>query len=81
VEIAEDAVGVVQTSFYEEGGGGIGIVDDVRDFQQRLGAVFVRGCDLAEVGDEVLEKLSPSCQVSVGFTNLSCAQHTLEAFC
>jgi len=32
VEIAEDAVGVVQTSFYEESGGGIGVVDDVRDF-------------------------------------------------
>ena len=41
VEIAEDAVSVVESSFYEESGGGIGVVYDIRDLQQRFGAVLV----------------------------------------
>jgi len=65
VEVAEDAIGVVQASFDEERRGRIGIVDDVGDFYERFGAMFIGGSNFAEVGNEVFEKLAPCCVVLV----------------
>ena len=65
VEVAENTVGVIEASFYEKSGGRIGVVDHVGHFEQRLGAVFVGGCHLAEVGDEVFEELAPGYRMSV----------------
>ena len=52
--------------------GGADLVDDeieevlaVPHGEQRLGAVFVGGCHLAEVGDEVFEELAPGYRMSV----------------
>jgi hypothetical protein len=80
VEVAQDAVGVVEAALGHERSGRIGVVDDVGDLEQALCAVLVGGRDLAEVGDEVFEELAPSCLVLV-----ACLPHchmevpTLEA--
>jgi hypothetical protein len=61
VEIAQYAIGVVEASFDKECSRRIGVVDDIGDFEQALGAVLIRRGYLAEVGDEVLEELAPGC--------------------
>ena len=63
VEVAEYAVRIVEAAIDHERGGRIGVVDDVGDLEKALGAVLVGRGDLAEVCDEVLEELPPSCQM------------------
>jgi len=81
VEVAEDAVGIVQASLDQECGGRIGVVDDIGDLDERLGAVFVGRGYLSEVGNEVLEELAPGWDVLVNCEQLRKSPHTLEALC
>lgn len=61
VEVTEEAVRLVQAAVAEQGSWCVGIVDDIRHFEQRLGAMLVGRRDFSEVGDEVLQKLTPGC--------------------
>lgn len=61
MEIAKEAVRVVQATIAEQRRRRVGVVDHVGDFEERLGAVLVGGRDFAEVGDQVFEELAPSC--------------------
>jgi hypothetical protein len=81
VKVAEDAIGVVQASFNEERRWGVGVVDNIGDFYERLGAVFIGGSNLAEVGNEVFEELAPCCDLLVDRPVVYPRQPTLEAFC
>ena len=81
MEVAEDAIGVIQASFNEERRGGVGVVDNIGDFYERLGAVFIGGSNLAEVGNEVFEELAPCCDLLVDRPAVYPRQPTLEAFC
>ena len=65
VEVAEDAIGVIQAAFDEERRGCVGVVDDIGDFYERLCTVFVGSSNLAEIGNEVFEELAPCCDLLV----------------
>jgi hypothetical protein len=79
VEVAHDAVGIIEASVDKEGSRRIGVVDDVGDLEEALRAMLVRRGYLAEVGNEVLEELAPGCGVSVRIELYALEKHTLEA--
>jgi hypothetical protein len=65
VEVAHDAIGIVEAAVDKERSWRIGVVDHVRDLEEALCAVLIRRGHFAEVGDEVLEELAPGCGMSV----------------
>jgi len=66
VVVGEETRGILDTAVGDEDAGLLHVLDDIRHLHQRLAAVVVGSLDLAEVGDERLEKgapgLEPVCQ-------------------
>jgi hypothetical protein len=79
VEVAHDAIGIIEASIDKERSGRIGVVDNVGDLEQALCAMLIRRGHLTEIRNEVLEELAPGCGVLAQIKLYALDRHTLEA--